>query len=157
MKLNHLFVIVCLSYAGWSHAEIFKRVDAQGHVTYSSEPLKGGKRLDLKPLPTVPGSRPSQRATPEDFPKVDNQTQKRRDATRRIILEDELASEERLLASARETLKILENSPAPSTGADDAPYRNSAQYADKLKAAQDMITLHEQNISALQTEIANLK
>jgi hypothetical protein len=45
MKLSHLFVILLLSQAGWSYAEIYKRVDADGHVTYSSEPLKGGKKF----------------------------------------------------------------------------------------------------------------
>ena len=157
MKLLPLFIVLCLSHVEFAFAEIYKRVDSQGHVTYSSEPLKGGKKLDLRPLPTIPGSRPSQRGTPEDFPKIDNQTQKRRDAKRRIILEDELASEERLLATAREALKSLESNPAPLIGPDGVPYRNAAQYADKLKAAQDMVILHEQNISALRTEISNLK
>jgi len=157
MKPHHLFVILCLSHAGFAQADIYKRVDAQGHVTYSSEPLKGGKKLELKPLPTMSGGRSARRATPEDFPKIDNQTQKRRDETRRIILEDELASEERLLATARENLKSLENNPAPLVGPDGVPFRNTAQYAEKLKSAQDLVSLHEQNIRALQTEISNLK
>jgi len=154
MKINPLFIMLCLSYAGGSHAEIYKRVDANGHVTYSSEPLKGGKKLDLKPLATVPGSRTSSRGTPEDFPKVDNQTQKRRDATRRLILEDELATEERLLTSSTETLKSLENNPELVVGPDSAPNRKNAE---QLKAAQDNVNLHEQNIKALRTEISNLK
>ena len=157
MKLKLLFAILCLGHIGWAQAEIYKRVDAQGHVTYSSEPLKGGKKLDLKPLATTPGSRPSQRSTPEDFPKIDNQTQKRRDATRRMILEDELSSEEKQLASARENLKNLESNPVPVVGPDGVPFRNSAQYLEQVKAAQDLIALHEQNIKALQTEISNLK
>jgi hypothetical protein len=157
MKPHHLFFILCLSHAGWTQAEIYKRVDAQGHVTYSSEPLKGGKKLELKPLPTMPGARASQRSTPEDFPRVDSQTQKSRDATRRIILEDELASEEKLLASAHENLTSLESNPAPLVGPDGIPFRNSAKQAEKVKAAQELVNSHEENIKALRTEISNLK
>lgn len=155
MKPHHLFVILCLSHAGLTHAEIYKRIDAQGHVTYSSEPIKGGKKLNLKPLPTIPGTRPSQRSTPEDFPKVDSQTQKSRDASRRIILEDELATEEKLLAAARENLKELES--AVIVGTDGIPFRGAARNADKIKSAQEAIALHEQNIKALRTEISNIK
>jgi len=156
MKPHYLFVIWCLSHAGWTHAEIYKRVDADGHVTYSSEPLKGAQKLYLKPLPTLSGGR-SQHSTPEDFPKVDTQTQKRRDATRRIILQDELASEEKLLETARTNLKTIESNPEPLVGADGIPFRNAALHTEKLKTAQESVTLHEQNIKALRTEISNLK
>lgn len=157
MKLHHLFLIMCLSHAGLIHAEIYKRVDADGHVTYSSEPLKGGKKLLLKPLPTMSGNRSSRNSTPEDFPRVDNQTQKKRDATRRIILEDELATEEKLLATARENLKNLERATVPVMGPDGVPFRKAGIHADELKAAQDLVALHELNIKALKTEISNLK
>lgn len=153
MKLSHLLVILSLTHAGWSYADIYKRVDADGHVTYSSEPLKGGKKIYLRPLPTVPGSHNARRSTPEDFPSVDSQTQKRRDNTRRNILEDELATEVNLLETARENLKNIEDNPPPLVGPDGMPYRNSG----KLKSAQDEVALHEQNIKALQTEISNLK
>lgn len=157
MKLSYLFVILSISYPVWAHAEIYKRVDADGHVTYSSEPIKGGKKLELKPLPTMPGMRGARNSTPEDFPKVDPQTQKSRDATRRMILQDELASEEKSLATAKDDLKSLENNPASVVGPDGVPFKNSAQYAEKLKAAQESVAAHEQNIKALKTELSNLK
>jgi len=155
MKPCHLFVIFCLSHLPSAYAEIYKRIDSNGHVTYSSEPLKGGKKIELKQLQTVPGAKPSQRATPENFPKVDAQTQKGRDATRRIILQDELASEEKFLASTRDHLKEIESK--PETSPDGTSTRPTPQYAEKLKAAQTAVVLHEQNIKALKTEIANLK
>lgn len=157
MKPHLLFVIMCLGHAGMTHAEIYKRVDAQGHVTYSSEPMKGGKKLVLKPLPTTSGARSPQRSTPEDFPRVDSQTQKSRDAKRRIILQDELASEENLLATAQENLKGLESNPEPLVGPDGLSFRGASKYAEKVKAAQESVALHEQNIRALRTEISNLK
>lgn len=157
MKPHQLFVMLCLSYSGGVCADIYKRVDANGHVTYSSEPIKGGKKLELKPLPTMSGGRSSRRGSPEDFPKIDNQTQKRRDETRRVILQDELASEERLLITARENLQSIESKPEPLVGPDGIPFRGSAQYAEQLKSAQETVSLHEQNIKALQTEISNLR
>ena len=157
MKLHPLFIVLCLSHVELAFAEIYKRVDSEGHVTYSSEPIKGAKKLELKPLPTIPGSRASQRRTPEDFPRVDTQTQKSRDATRRIILEDELATEEKLLSIAMQNLKELENTTPPLVDSAGVPFRNTGIYAEKLKAAQDAVALHEQNIKALKTELANIK
>ena len=157
MKLIQLFVILCLGHIGWASAEIYKRVDADGHVTYSSEPIKGGKKLELKPLPTMPGMRGSRSSTPEDFPKVDSRTQKSRDITRRLILQDELSTEEQQLEQARQELSTLERNPVPVVGPDGVPFRNSSGYAEKLKAAQETVSSHEQNIKALKTEISNLK
>lgn len=34
-------------------AEVYKRVDAQGNVTYSDEPLDGGEAIEVKPVTTV--------------------------------------------------------------------------------------------------------
>ncbi len=156
MKLFYLFVILYLSQVGCAQAEIYKRIDSEGHVTYSSEPLKGSKKLYLKPLPTMSGGR-SQRSTPEDFPRVDSQTQKNRDATRRVILEDELGTEEKLLTSARQDLQTIENNPETTISAAGIPFQKTPQYTEKVKAAQDLVTSHEQNIKALRTEILNLK
>lgn len=157
MKYSLLLVLSGLVYSGWASADIYKRVDKDGHVTYSSEPIKGGKKIYLKPLPTVPGARNSRRGEPDNFPSVDSETQKRRDNTRRIILQDELGSEENLLNSARQNLKTLEDNPEPLMRPDGVPNLNAGSYAEKLKAAQGEVSLHEQNIKALQTELSNLK
>lgn len=153
MKLRHLLVIIFLSLPGWVQAEIYKRIDSEGHVTYSSEPIKGGKKLYLKPLPTMSGGK----GTPENFPRIDTQTQRNRDATRRVILEDELGTEENLLATARQNLQTTENNPETTTSTAGIPFQKTPQYLEKLKAAQDSVALHEQNIKALRTEILNLK
>jgi hypothetical protein len=157
MKIVQLFVILCLAHIGWANAEIYKRVDADGHVTYSSEPIKGGKKLELRPLPTMPGMRSSRNSTPEDFPSVDSRTQKSRDITRRLILQDELSTEEQQMEQARQALSTLEQNPVPIVGPDGVLFRNSSVYAEKLKAAQEAVSAHEQNIKALKTEISNLK
>ena len=157
MKLSLFLLAFALIPVNQAQAEIYKRVDSSGHVTYSSEPLKGGRKLELKPLPTVPGTRTSNRSGSEEFPRVDSQTQQRRDATRRIILEDELATENDQLESSRQNLQNLTSNPPPIIGADGVPYRNTAQHAESLKAAQDTVALHERNVIALRTEISNLK
>ncbi|HEU0186287.1 MAG TPA: DUF4124 domain-containing protein [Gallionellaceae bacterium] len=155
MKSIYLSVFLVCLYAPPAQAEIYKRVDASGHVTYSSEPIKGGKKLNLEPLPVMQAPRRSSEG-PKDFPRVDSQTQKNRDSTRRAILEDELASEEKLLAEARQNLSDAEASPEVYKGADGKTYRNVAKYEEKVKAARDDVTTHEKNIDALKTELANL-
>src|SRR3989338_5283898 len=85
-----LFALLCV-FPILAQAEIYKAVDADGHVTYSSTPIKGGKKIILEPLPTMmPPGRSRSAASPEDFPRVDGETQRGRDDTRRKILEDEL-------------------------------------------------------------------
>ena len=102
MKLGYLFAVLCVCPM-LAQAEIYKAVDENGHVTYSSTPIKGGKKLILEPLPTM--MPPGKAHAPEDFPKVDNETQRGRDDTRRKILQDELNAEEKLLEEAKQNLK----------------------------------------------------
>jgi Domain of unknown function (DUF4124) len=147
-----LFSVLCFSCSNLVYAEIYKRVDANGHVTYSSEPLKGGKKLYLEPLPTMQ----SPRSGPKDFPKVDTQTQKSRDATRMAILQDELAAEEKLLDESRKNLAEAESNPEVYKTKDGKTFRNVAKYDEKVKAAQEEIAMHEKNIDALKKEISNL-
>ena len=143
MKPRHVFVLLCMAHTGWAQAEIYKYIDADGHVTYSSAPMKGSKKLDLGPLPaTSPRARNSD-ANPSDFPRVDSTTQKSRDGTRRKILEDELAAEEKLLVEAHQSLKEgMEISGLPP---------------NKMKTLQEQISLHKKNVDALKSELANLR
>lgn len=153
MKSYCLFVFLCLCSVHTAQADIYKHVDKNGHVTYSSEPMKGAQKLELAPLPTMQ----SPRSGPKDFPKVDSQTQKNRDSTRRVILEDELASEEKLLAEARLALEEAQSNPEVYHTPDGKTYRNVAKYEEKVKAAQDNVATHEQNVRALKTELSNLR
>lgn len=129
-------ISLCLSLAAavtaltatTAHAEIYKHVDAEGRVTYSNVPMKGAVKLNLEPLTTIPASRPkTSAASPPGFPKVDGDTQKKRDDTRRKILEEELEAEEKLLAEA----------------------------AAKKDAAG--MKLHDENVVTLKKELANIK
>lgn len=171
MKPCYLFVLLYAVHIGWVQAEIYKHVDADGHVTYSSTPVKGAKRLDLEPLPTMqPPARTRNDASPSSFPKVDTNTQKSRDDARRKILADELATEEKLLAEARKNLKEGEEKPevfrqtvVVGKKPDGTPItetvtrRNVARYEEKIKSLQEQVTLHEKNIESLKSELSNLK
>lgn len=157
MKLGYLMVMIgfCPFLA---HAEIYKAVDADGHVTYSSSPIQGGKKIFLEPLPAAvapPHSRSS--ASPEGFPKVDSTTQKGRDDTRRKILEDELLVEEKLFDEARKNLKDGEENPEIYKNKDGKTYRNVAKYDEKIEKLKGQVDLHQKNIDALKTELSKLK
>ena len=138
-------VLLCMTHIGLVHAEIYKQIDADGHVTYSSSPMKGSKKLDMGPLPiTSPPERiRNNDASPSDFPRVDSNTQKNRDDTRRKILEDELTTEGKLLTEARQNLKDAKVSSETSS--------------KKIKALQEQVSLHEKNVDALKSELTNLK
>jgi hypothetical protein len=142
---------LCVLCAPSAQAEIYKYVDKDGHVTYSNVPIKGAKKITLDPINTVPASRArSEASSPSDFPKVDSDTQRRRDDTRRKVLEDELAAERKMLEEAK---KALAEQEAVRLGNE----RNYQKFLDRVQPYKDTVTLHEKNIDALQKEIANLK
>jgi hypothetical protein len=163
MKPYRMLLLCAVFTASTSaYAEIYKRVDKEGHVTYSSQPIRGSQKLMLEPLPTVPAPKAasqSQKRSSEEssFPRVDEATQKRRDDKRRSILEDEMASEQQALEDARTQLKVAEDTPQVYTAGDGKTYRNMAKYEETVQAAQENVRMHENNVRALQTEINNLK
>jgi len=158
MKLLHLIVLCCsASYAIVAQAEIYKRVDAEGHVTYSSVPLKGAKKLHLEPLPTMDA--PAKVRNGENSPdfRVNSETQNRRDNVRRKILEDELATEQKALEDAQARLKDGRENPEMSKNALGQTFQNVAANEEELNALQDEVSSHEKNIEALKTELSHLK
>jgi hypothetical protein len=152
MKSQYLFAIVC-AWPLLAQADIYKAVDENGHVTYSSTPIKGGKKIILEPLPTMvpPGKPPS----PADFPKVDAAKQRERDEARRKILQDELSAEEKLLEESQRNLD--EASPEVFKGPDGKTYRNVAKYEEKTKLLAEQVELHRKNVEALKAELGKLK
>lgn len=129
-------------------AEIYKYVDENGRITYTNVPKRGAKKLDLDP---VSAAKTRNNTGPANFPKVDNQTQKKRDDQRKQILQEELATEEKSLADSKVALKEGE---AQRLG-DEA--RNYPKYLDRIKKLKDNVALHEKNIEALKKELGDLK
>ena len=156
MKPHYMLALLCMAYAGLAQAEIYKYVDSQGRVTYSSTPMRGAKKLNLEPLPTMEAPRAHMESQSE-FPKVNEETQRKRDDTRRQILENELASEQKLLDTAKEKLQIAKDTPMVYRTKDGKTFRNVAGYEANVKAAQEQVDLHEKNIEAIRTELSQLK
>ena len=156
MKLRYILAILITFYIGSAQAEIYKRIDADGHVTYSSTPMKGAKKLHLSPLQTIPphATTNENKNIVADFPRVDAATQKGRDNTRRQILDDELATEEKALTVARSNLQTGAENPEVYTDKDGKIYRNVAKQDEKMNTLQEQVQMHEKNIAALKIELS---
>jgi hypothetical protein len=149
MKTRLLLALLTLA-ATAAHADIYKLVDENGRVTYSNVPMAGAKVIVMDPIQTVPAAKvkepASSTATPANFPKVDSATQRNRDNSRKKILDDELAAEEKLLGDAK---KALAEGEAERRGDE----RNFAKYQERVQKLKDTVSLHEKNIAALRKEI----
>lgn len=129
-------------------AEIYKFVDENGRVTYTNIPKKGAKKLDVG---GADAARNRANAGPSSFPKVDSQTQKKRDDMRKQILEDEMATEQKALADAHKALKEGEAARLPDET------NNPQKYLERVKKLRSNVTRHEQNIDALKKELAEFR
>ncbi len=139
-------------YAGYAQADIYKKVDKDGNVTYSNKPIKGGKKIELQELHTM---EPFKGTTAEQE-QVDRTVQKNRDAERRKILEDELAAEQKLLAEARQNLQDAQDNPQISHFGGKT-FRNVAGQEEAIKTAQEQVDLHQRNVDALKQELSQFK
>jgi hypothetical protein len=147
---TRLILTLFLLIAGVAQADIYKLVDENGRVTYSNVPMAGAKVIIMEPIQTVPAAKVKEpaasSATPANFPKVDGATQRNRDQSRKKILDDELAAEEKLLGDAK---KALAEGEAERRGDE----RNYAKYQERVQKLKDTVSQHEKNIAALRKEI----
>ena len=140
-----------LAFAPTAHGEICKYIDTAGNVAYSNvAPEKGWKKLSCVGEESRSAGAKSA-ATPAGFPRVDTDTQKSRDDLRRRVLNDELATEEKLLAEARTAYGDGAPKPLPEEQSD------AQKYADRLARLHQAVSLHEKNIEALRKELAALR
>jgi len=146
MKYQHLSSALCAivfaALSGATHAQpIYKCVDPRGVTTISNvrspgncqviasgPEKKSGAVQEMRATNAGPAPSATASPTPPTFPKVSGDTQRSRDMDRRLILEQELAAEQRNLDLARK----------------DAAGRD--------KAAQ-----HERNIQAIQKELSGMR
>ncbi len=139
-----------------AQADIYKCVDEQGHTTYTNDKPSPERRKSCTlmtreaPVSTVAPQRRASTPTPANFPRVDNDTQKRRDDDRRTILETELGNERKLLDAARKELTEQE-------GVRLGDEKNYQKYLDRIQSYKDKVALHERNIEALNKELAKLR
>jgi hypothetical protein len=107
---------------------------------------------------------------PTSLAAVDLQTQRRRDDTRRHILEDELQKEQESLDTARTSLtheqlnpelvaavRLAQNADNP-TPAQQVAFRTGVEKASgRIRGLQATVSEHEKNIEALRKELGALK
>lgn len=141
--------------------EMYKHVDEHGRVTYSNTPMKGGKKVDLPPLTTLPAPK----AAPKPTPKTEVEPDK---DSRRKALQEEIAKAEKALAAAK--LAAKEEAEKPEVfkrtktvkGKDGKQKtitetgRNVVAYEEKMKKLNEDIAQHEKNLEKLKAELAGL-
>jgi chromosome segregation ATPase len=166
-KILSIATLIIIAFSSSVTAEIYKRVDADGRITYSNIKSKGATRLEFDPeANTIANDRPKntgntsstnkRTATPEGFPKVDKQTQIQRDGKRQEILQNELDSEKAALEDAKKAYAEGEAKPEVYKTATGATMRNVPKFQEKMKSLQTDVDSHENNIKLLQKEIDNL-
>jgi hypothetical protein len=162
LMLSFAFSSLCLSTLG--QAEIYKQVDANGHVTYSNVPIKGAIKLDLEPPASSNGNAGTSNregrtktATPANFPRVDKQTQNQRDDKRKQILQDELEAEKKALEDAKKAYAEGESVPEVYRAANGKTFRNVAKFDEKMQRLQADVDAHESNVQLLQKELDSIK
>lgn len=146
-----------------SHAVIYKHVDEHGQVTYSNVKIKGGKKINIEPADTSFGTKPKEvsgsgakTSTPKSFPKVDANTQKNRDNSRKQILLSEIDSEKKALEAAKKAYEEGAKKPETFKTANGGIGRNVPKYQEKMKKLQSDIDVHQRNVELLEKEISNI-
>jgi hypothetical protein len=131
---------------------MWKCVDTDGNTRYTNVKgdAKGCKGLNLEPINTAPAPAKAPQQKPTNFPSVDNDTQRQRDAGRRKILEQELGQEQQQLDAAK---KQLVEQKELRLGNE----KNFARVEERLKPYEEKIKLHEGNVESLKRELANVK
>jgi len=137
--------LACAVTPAWG--QVFRCVDANEHVTYTNIVGEGKncKRMAVETAPPVSGTAGKRQppvATPVNFPKVSPKEQEGRDNQRRIILSQELASEEQALATAKQAL---------------AEQIRTGNEEKGLQSFKDDIARHERNMDAIRRELAALR
>ena len=157
-------LIVALLFAAFAPAsalaaDIYECVDPSGNKRFTNikSEAKGCKLLDVPvpntvPPPPKPAATSGKAAipTPQTFPKVEPNMQRQRDLDRRRILEQELASEEKLLNQAKKDLSEQE---AVRLGSE----RNYQKVLERLEPYRKRVKLHEDNMTSLKRELASTK
>ncbi|NTV96166.1 MAG: DUF4124 domain-containing protein [Thiobacillus sp.] len=126
-----------------SQAAVYKYVDADGNITFSDRYRPGAVKFLDSGSGTALSTSPRKRAgipTPADFPRVDRNTQNKRDDVRRSLLQEERSNEENALSGIR--TQLIDGKP-----------RSTAE----LNKLQESRRLHEKNIEMLDKELARIK
>jgi uncharacterized coiled-coil protein SlyX len=144
--------ILAIMLASSAYAEIWECMDkVSGTKRYTNikSEAHGCRAMNFEPINTPPPHHPTTQRT-ANFPSVDDDTQKQRDADRRRILDMELAQEEQLLDEAKKQL-------AEQEAVRNGDERNYARVVERLEPYQHAVRLHEDNVTSLKKEIGSSK
>lgn len=167
MKFFIVGVLLCAACLGDAQAQndVYVCTDENGAKEYKNTgTTKGCRKVELPGLPAAvsqskramqggaavaPGPGATAVGT-GSFPKVDTATQKSRDSDRKLLLQDELNTEEKKLTGLRAEF----NNGEPERRGDE---RNYAKYQERIAGIRDDIARSERNIAALKRELANVR
>lgn len=137
--------------------EIYKCIDVGGRPLYTSDKRDTvGKKCELvsREISVVPGQqllKPGARAaSPSNFPKESPAERASAKGRQREILEQELQTEQQLLAKAKKELTEQE-------AARSGDERNYARVLERLQPYKDTVEVHEKNVEALRRELSNAR
>ncbi|MDR1529150.1 MAG: DUF4124 domain-containing protein [Burkholderiales bacterium] len=135
------------------HAEICEYENINGKKLYTNvTPGSGWTKQNCIKIDPPPKSNDTKTVAPRsNLPKVTSEQQKQRDAMRRQVLEEELATETKLLTETKNALLI---GLAPTSAEE---IKDTRRYQERLTHLKDTVSLHERNVDALKKEIAKIK
>jgi hypothetical protein len=157
MKRFTFLLPLLLILACPAQAKIYMYVDADGRkgATDQRAAVPAGARITAVMESRDGGDAGAQRKpsgsnaktpTPANFPRIDGSTQKKRDDVRRMVLEEELASEQKNLEDARRQLAQGEK---PLAGENAA----APSYQARVKQLRSAVERHDRNIAAIKKEL----
>ena len=167
-RIGVMITFAIITGSAWSQSQnvVFRCTDDSGRAQYTNVKADtAGRQCQVvqkevsvlpsamvKPPVKEGGDRPttSASATPGMPMRVDQETQKGRDNSRRKILEDELIQEQQLLAHAKNALSQQES-------VRNGDEKNYQRVLDRLKPYQEVVDRHSRNIEALNKELANTR
>ena len=131
--------------------EIYKCTDKGGRPLYTSDKKDmDGKKCELvsREVNVVPAQKPLPAPRAGGFPRESPSDRAFAKGRQRSILEQELTTEEGLLAQAKQAL-------AEQEAIRNGDERNYARVLERLQPYKDNVDLHQKNIEALKREIGN--
>ena len=160
-SLIGLSLVLLCSASVQAQSDVYLCVDANGKKEYKNTGItKGCKLVDLPRMNTVPAPASAKKpaattankttASPSNFPKVDDSTQKARDSDRKQILLDELKVEEQKLEATKKEYNGGDVERRPDE-------RQPSKYVERVNNLKNDLARTEKNIEALKREISNLK
>jgi hypothetical protein len=168
IRIAVMITLAASAGGAWSQTQnvVFRCLDDAGRPQYTNvraDTIGRQCQVVQKEVSVVPSTAPapigqssnerpttSAAVAPGNPMRVDKETQKGRDNSRRKILEDELTQEQQLLAHAKNALEQQE-----SVRLGDE--RNYQRTLDRLKPFQEVVERHSRNVEALNKELQNTR